>query len=429
MDIMPSIPTLKQKFHALFSGELTELFLNSLKWSLSSAVFSKIISGVTTILAARYLGPKEFGEANLSLASTYWIQIPLYFGITAAIAHYVPQAEEKEKETWISDGYKLFFFYGLFTFVTAFVFRSYWAKLLGISEVYLLMGLVWCMGSWLDTGLKTFLAATSNFRTRALLEVFTAILFPVFFFIGMRMEYRSAAYLLSLALASGLAGTIGFLFYRPKINLQLHLSPQLKRLLTYGLLAAMGSLTFALFESSNRIVTNKYLSVDHVGLIAAFNGGSNQIAFFLLAAFSPAFFSFSSKSKNKKSIFDRANFLLFSTIPVSILLFCGVLLTYLFLLGKNYPFTLLQVFVFSTGASLLFVNGSINWFLMSLGRRGLVLFGITGVISGTLNLLLCRLLIPSHEILGAGYAYVISTAFNIFLTELALHKKLGLSLE
>src|SRR5437763_8648408 len=55
------------------------------------------------LFVTRKLGPMEFRRANLSLASTLWIQIPRIAGVPAAMVAYVPRITEEERRAQFSE--------------------------------------------------------------------------------------------------------------------------------------------------------------------------------------------------------------------------------------------------------------------------------------------------------------------------------------
>src|SRR4051794_25367544 len=88
-------------------GARTRTVLRGLQWTMPAAFVSRLFAGVATLLTARYLGPAEFGRASLVLATTFWIQVPLFLGLPTALMRFVPVAESKEREKWITTGLSL----------------------------------------------------------------------------------------------------------------------------------------------------------------------------------------------------------------------------------------------------------------------------------------------------------------------------------
>src|SRR5205085_721175 len=112
----------------------------------STALISRILCGLATLFAARWMGPTGFGEANLALAATFWIQVPLFLGIPTALMHYVPQAATDEREPWAATGLGLLLAFSFVTILVGLLFESFWARLQGVSQQTFQLALAWCAG-------------------------------------------------------------------------------------------------------------------------------------------------------------------------------------------------------------------------------------------------------------------------------------------
>src|SRR5215467_7601628 len=81
-------------------GSRTQSFLHGLQRTVPATLFSRVVCGLATLLAARRLGPAAYGEASLVLAATTVIQIPLLMGLSTAVTHYIPKAAAQAKASW-----------------------------------------------------------------------------------------------------------------------------------------------------------------------------------------------------------------------------------------------------------------------------------------------------------------------------------------
>jgi O-antigen/teichoic acid export membrane protein len=160
-------------------GERTKSLLRGLSWTMPSAMFSRVACGLTTVLAARTMGPAEFGLSSLALATTLWVQVPLFLGIPTAIMHFVPRVTPDEKPLWIFQGMRLVFLCGGLTLLVAFSFSPSWSSMLGVGVNEFNAGLLWCLGCFFFVGATTVFNAQERFKARAISEVVFASLFPV----------------------------------------------------------------------------------------------------------------------------------------------------------------------------------------------------------------------------------------------------------
>ncbi len=396
-------------------GERTATFFHGFHWSIAAAVISKGVAGFTTLMAARWLGPKEFGEANLSLAATLWIQIPIFLGVHTAIMHYVSKAPPEDKPYWISQGIKLMTGIAFLTCGAGYLFRAWWASLLGIPEKFFILALVWCFCFWSLILLKSLLNALEKFVFRSWVEILFALIFPLSFLFWAFSGFRSAAYILGLSLPYLVVGVGGLVYLRPSLKGRFIGSEQTKKLFYFGLLSTTSSLILALFESPAKLIANKVLDISEVGILSAYQSGSTQMSLFLLMAVSQVFFPIASRTPDKRVLFKKLNYVLWRLFPFLAVLFAAGLFLYFFVLGRNYSIHPSLCVLFSVAAALGFVYGMLQWFILSYGWRGICLNALTGVAAGCVNVLGCLWAIPRFHILGAGGAYLTATAVWIGL--------------
>src|SRR5215831_13875742 len=127
-------------------GDRTRTFLHGLKWTLPAASISRVLAGVATVFAARQMGPSPFGQASLALATTLWVQVPLFLGLPSALMRFIPVAEPEEREEWLGTGLLLLSLSGALTFMMALGFSEFWARLQGVTAYAFRLGLFWCAG-------------------------------------------------------------------------------------------------------------------------------------------------------------------------------------------------------------------------------------------------------------------------------------------
>ena len=65
-------------------GDRTKAVLRGVAWIAPAALIARVVTGVATLLSARWLGPEAWGHASLALAASLWIQVPLFLGLPAA---------------------------------------------------------------------------------------------------------------------------------------------------------------------------------------------------------------------------------------------------------------------------------------------------------------------------------------------------------
>ena len=400
-------------------GERTRSLLRGFRWTMPAAMYSRVVCGLTTVLAARTLGPADFGLANLALATTLWVQVPLFMGIPAAITHFVPQARSEEKPAWILGGFRLLFACGTITLLIGYGLSPLWSRLQGVATAEFNMGLLWCLGFFLFICATTAFNALENFRARAIAEVVFASLFPlVILWTVLDRRLTAGLYVGGLAIAYGITGLYGLVWnfrtLRPRPASST--GTMSSQLLRYGALASLGAIASALFLAPARVIANQYLSLSDVGILSAYQSGSIQMASFLLGISSQVFFPIASRTGDKEQLFRKITRLMLTTSPLVLSSLIGSLALYFLILGKGYPWRAADSIVFCIAAALSLFQGILGWYLAAFGRRGLVACSLIGLVSGAVNVAGCFLLIPDWKILGAGIANIASAGSAIFLS-------------
>ena len=84
------------------------------------------------------------------------------------------------------------------------------------------------------------------------------------------------------------------------------------------------------------------------------------------------------------------------------------------LYGKKYPVNFSLIFLFSLGATIILLNSNYTWLMASVGKIGAKISMYAVMISGSVNILLNRILIPKIGITGAIIATIIAYLFSFF---------------
>lgn len=411
--------TLPDRLHRLHQvllgtgvGERTRSLLHGMSWTIPAAFVSRLLAGLATIFAARWIGPAEYGKANLALAITAWMQVPLFLGIPTAILHFAPQSERNEKWAWLHDGMMLLWLIGGFTLITGYVFRNAWSSWAGVSTYIFELSLIWCAGYLIYTIAITLLTAQENFRARAWNEIGFAVFFAITIAgIWLLHHLDGSRYLLALsgvyALVGGWALWVGRL---PKNTVPIPSSYRKRSLLRYGTIAAVGGVASALFNASGRLVANRHISLTDVGLLSAYQSGSIQMALFLLTPMAQVFFPIASRTPDKGTLLKKISRVLFLSLFISAPAFAFLMTIYFAVLGKGYTAQSFEIGIFAIAAAFTLTQGLYTWFLAAQGEQGLLACTAITLVAGAANYLGCLALIPTWKILGAAVSYAASAA-------------------
>lgn len=386
-------------------GERTASVLGGLAWNLPAAAVSRVLGGVAALIAARTLGPEAFGEANLALAASLWLQIPLFLGLPAALMQEIPRRNGPDRQHWEATALALLALSAAGTLAAGFAFRDLLAHLHGIPKRALVLALVWCAGHVLYVAATTLASARERFRLRALLEiVFSGILLVLVAGLALTGRLAAEGYVLTLAIAFGLAGSAGLLtgpLPRPRPT---GFAERARTLLGYGLLATAGAAAGALLHSTGRLVANRYLDLASVGVLSVYQGGSVSLSLYLLGFVVQVFFPVASRTPDRKTLFSKLLRILPGIAALGTVGYGALLLLYLALLGGRYGSDPAAVWSFAAAAGLSSAHGLLVWFFASGGPRGLLAANLVNGFVGVAHVALAILWIPLFGIRGAGAA-------------------------
>lgn len=408
-------------------GERTRTFLRGLQWTLSAAVISRLFAGVATVFTARQLGPSEFGRASLVLATTFWIQIPLFLGMPSALMRFIPVAKPSEREAWVSTGLSLLALSGALTLGLGLGLTNFGAGLLGVSRIQFQLGLLWCSGFFFYTTSTFLSAARERFRVRATLEVVFAVLFSAQIFVLWFFKTLDAPlYITAMAVAYGLVGVAGLLTQRPTRFVFNGFTHRARAFLVFGLIASTGAIGGALLQSIGRLIANRYLDISQVGMLAAYQAGSLQIVLYFMGAGLHVFLPVAARTEDRAALFRKLTRVSAFVVVVAGSFSAVGLTAYFFLLGIGYPLGFPELAVFAVASGLAMQHGILSWFFTSGGSRGVVASVIVAIVAGMLNAFLSFLWIPRWGVLGAGAALGAAYCGGILACYLPKVKRYGL---
>ena len=396
-------------------GDRTKVVLRGIAWVMPAALIARVTTGVTTLLTARWLGPEAWGHAGLALAASLWIQVPLFLGIPAALMNAIPRAEESDRLAWARTGALLLAISGSLTLVGGFLLREPLAAWAGMGVPEFSGGLAWCAGYVVYTAGLASLSGLERFRTRALAEVGFGVIFPALVVVLKLTGLLTwQGYLQAMAGGYALAGLARFVVGgAPAPGIDARTSERVRGLMHFGAVATVSILASALMQAVGRQVISHHFKVEDVGVLAAYQGGSIQVAMYVQALLTMIFFPVASRTPDRTALFRKVTRLLGPLALLSSVGCAAVLLAWMRLLGREYPLDIATVVAFAVAAGLALAFYVVFSMLASAGSRGMAAATFTQLVNGGVNLVACLALIPKFGVLGAGVASAIGMAAGI----------------
>ena len=419
MRLPPALRELAARLHERLlgtgMGDRTAGVLQGLAWMAPAALAGRVLTGVATLLTARWLGSESWGRVNLALAASLWVQVPLLFGLPFAMMQAIPRREGAEREAWARTGGALLCITGGLTLAAGLVFRGPLAAANGVGVPEFLGGLAWCAGYLVYSSAMASVSGLERFRARAAAELAFALAFPAGVVALKLLGLLTwQGYLGAMACAYASTGIAMLVLGKAPVPGLGAGSPERARaLLSYGAVAALAFVAAALLHAVGRQVTHRYASIEDVGVLSAYQGGSVQMALYLQGLFSMVFLPVASRTPDRKQLFRKIARLLPALTLGAAAALSLVLLLWMLLLGREYPLTLGAFAIFSLAAGATMSFSTMQMLLASGGRAGMGAATLTQLVAGLVNVAGCFLLIPRMGFAGAGVALLLGTLCGI----------------
>ena len=395
-------------------GERTQSLLRGLNWVMPATLASRIFAGLTTIFVGRWLGAARFGDANVSLALTLWIQLPMMLGLLTALMHYLPRAAQSDRPAWITTGVGLVLVFGGMTLCISLGFKSFWARLAHVDPSLIQPAVWWCGGFLIYSIATSLFSGLEKFRGRAVTEIIFSLLYPVIILVFYRLRQLDAArYVAGLSVAYAISGLVGMIMIPRREWLSRFSTSHARPLFSYGLISTIGILVQALLNSPARLISSRYLGSFNVGVLSAYQSASTQMAFFLLAASTQVFFPIASRTPDPVALLKKITRLILTTAPLLYVLHIGIIFAFFKLLGHGYPMSWRMIFIFSVAAVTTTYHGLLSIYMASFGKHAMMRGFASGILAGLVNIALCLILIKRWQVAGAGTAMAIAPLFGI----------------
>lgn len=362
-------------------------FLGHLSWSFFGGIIAAGIMLVLNILAGRWLGPVEYGKYSLVIAISSIMIIPMTLGIDTAITYYVAKSSsDAEKKSIVRSS--LWVIAISITLVSCLILFFYpdVSESLHVEKSVLVMGIVFSIflaaRNVLDSAIKGF----HFFKYQSLIRVTEAVIVLAMFLV-FAGQYRLTFESYVFAMLAGYVLMILAVAFRLKDVFAFD-TTYTGKVISYGGYAIVGSLFGIMTNSADKILVNKYLGQEQLGLYNAYMTASFLLIGQLSALFINVFFPYLASVTNQGAILKKLNKLaLIFSLPALIALGLIVWLV-MTLFGEAYTIDWLLIVEFSLLGIMTMYFTALWWLIAASGAKGIRFTSFNGIVSGTIFLLL-----------------------------------------
>lgn len=418
---------LSKCYHFLFHEDITEeaiLFLKNISFVTVGTIVTIAFTFTFNILAGRLLGPSTYGHYGLVQSVSMFLYIPMLMGISTAMVKYNSEKiDVKRQRTIISTSFTLTVLSTAIFCILYIIFAEKITNLISISKNELNIAIIFAILFTFYTLTSNSLRSLHDMKTLSLLRPMYGIIMLGTFLALIKTNHMSyISMILSVLLSYLVISAIIIIKYRPYFQLKLD-TQWAKKLIKYSNLTIMGGISCILYSNIDKILINRYMGTQEIGIYSSYYFASINVASMLTGIFITVFFPTISKLGDKKSILHKINlgirYVVILAIPCLFLSQYVILKLY----GSEYPIDIGLILLFILTSILFVCNEVYVWFFNSLGINGVKLTLISALTIAIFDIFLNILLIPIFGLYGAIEATALAYIFGL-ATLYTLYKKI-----
>jgi len=402
-------------FHEKMSTEAMGFFRNLSYVGLGTFI-ATIFSFIFNVLSGRFLGPAEYGEFSLVQSVAMFLYIPMLMGSHASMVKYNSEKKEFHRQQKIISTTYILVFAQLFATILLYrLFEPEILRIFSISSTLLNLSIIFAILFVFYTLSTETLRSLHDMKKISILQpVFTIILLVSFlYFLNLNLRSsRSAIY--SMYIAYGITSLITLPFIWRFIKLRFEREWFIK-LTEYSCYAIMGGISYTLYSNTDKILINRYMQYEDVGIYLAYNYSFMTIILVFIVVFKTVFFPYASMCSNKRLLLKKINkivkYIILMGFPITI--FLGLIILKLY--GEEYTYDLKLVLLFSLAGICISIDQLYEQLMNSTGVYGIKIVSFAEILITVVNIVLNILLIPKIGVEGAIIATIISYLILILI--------------
>lgn len=398
-------------------------FISNFTWVMFGIIISKALIMLISLLGGRILGPAEFGKYQLIYSIALILLVPMLMGSNTTIVKYAsPLRKLKEIRSVISSSLSIFFMSSAAIVLIAIFFSGFFTDILSIDQRPFFYAVLLALGLCLYYLSQHVLQALDKLKQLSIFEMISSLLALALFFILIRTLQNYFSFYIPV-LAGFVVFTVLTVLVAWKYILRFKPSKsRFRMLIKYGFFSMLLSLGGTVLGNIDKILINKFLGQESVGIFQAYSIGSIVAVNILTSIFITVFFPAASRYSDKFSILKRLDRLCIIAgllIVVSIPFLEYVVLK---LFGSSYYISLPLMIAFSIASALYFVDLSYIWLFSSIGQVQMKKSAYSFILATMISIVLNILLIPRFELMGSVISYIIASLIPLTYVRFALHK-------
>lgn len=397
-------------------SEQKRRFVEGFSWIAAFFLAARVGSVLTQFLAARYLGPSEFGRAHLVIAVSALLQVLPMLGFPFALARAGgTQQEDARRPAFVASALAAFLIWaaasllglsasGPALFSTTGVGPGLWNLCLALSGA-----------TALHLTLGGALQGLARFRPRGVAEAIYSVV-ALGLVASTLVLGRGDAPTLILCFVAGLVCASAFELWSlrdalPSLN---RLAP-LRELLPFATLGTVLVISAALVQAPGRIILFHLDSAHAAGVYSAYFTATIQVSLSLGNMVQAVLIPLASRSEGQHEAWDLVErWGLRGAVGLPIV-FATLSSVVIGVLGRSYPLEWTWILLFSVAATAVLAHSLLAVLFAARDLRGLLISIAGSLAAGVTNLLLTLSLAPRLGVAGAAVGLAVGHAVGTAL--------------
>ncbi len=389
-------------------------FLSGLGWISILYGFAKVSIFLTQMIAGRWLGPEEYGRANLVLAAVAYLQIVPMLGFPTAMGKFLStESDETARARFVSTALTSFAVWTVLCLpILAFAHRAL-SDTLRLPPGLFLPSMLLAEANAVYVVLASPLLGLKRFAHRGLVETVYGLSAPLALLtavlvIGPTYEAMIAA------LGTGFVlGSLYALWCQRRYLIRAFEPKVLTTVWRYATVASLNLLAVAFVLAPARFILHAVRGPQEVGLFSAYFTATIQVSLALLYMLQSVIVPMASDPRGQRETWALAKRRALPALFAGWAFFLAGLVAALVVFGRRYPLRWDWALTFSAAAALALAHGTLSALYSARDFSGLRISVIGGLLTGVANAALAAELIPAYGVSGAAAA--LAASFSIGL--------------
>lgn len=330
------------------------IFLGNLSWSFFGGVIAAGVMFIVNIIAGRWLGPEQYGgfQSLLSLASFFSALFLL--GLHTSGIRYLADTSYSgvRREVFTSISVTVFLS-ALFFSGAVFFFSDFFSKILSIPKFFLFLSITLAFSMTMKELFNAFLRSFQKIKLQSFLRLFESFLVLGVFLLVFHFLFGQDHKTYFLAMLIGSTGfVVASLAFLKGIFSRVNFWLLGNIFRNYSFYVMLGSFVGS-FIFIDRFLIGQFVGLYELGIYSAYYTSSHLVVAEIAAVFMNVFWpALIANSESKKLVLQKLFKIFVVSSPIWIGLVVASMSAFFVLFGKEYPWDILLIGLFSVNSFL-----------------------------------------------------------------------------